>query len=511
MKINCILKSFKLSLAFVRKKLAMKIKQFITQNGIKPDYSDVLKRHIEITNFISVLYIIFTIPFIIINLDAPEVLPIRSLPIFAGLISFLLIRFHFHKLGRFFLSISFPILIYLMGAFIFIDDGTNGMAPKFWIIGSAAIPFLVFTYEERAYIIAVLLTDIFLYLSFDKANEMLNLSFITENLDRPQMRVIAGLGALVMVSAVTFYVKKQLYKRNSQLAEQAKRLHEANQELIAAEEELKQNNEELLTLNEKQKEQNEIIKRSLEDINASISYAKTIQKALIQPTTEVLEKNFEEYFILFEPKDKVSGDFYFFEELDDKIVIAVGDATGHGVPGAMMSMLGITLVHEYVHHPGLTPAQVLDKIRKNVISSLNQEESQNRDGFDLALVYYYPESKKMVFAGASMSILLARKGEITTLKGNNMPLGMYVRNDGFNDITSELKKGDILYLYTDGFRDQFGGKYYKKFGSKNFLNVIAQINDLPLDQQFFVLKEVLEDWKAGHKQTDDITVIGIKI
>jgi len=110
-----------------------------------------------------------------------------------------------------------------------------------------------------------------------------------------------------------------------------------------------------------------------------------------------------------------------------------------------------------------------------------------------------------------MSILLARKGEITTLKGNNMPLGMYVRNDGFNDITSELKKGDILYLYTDGFRDQFGGKYYKKFGSKNFLNVIAQINDLPLDQQFFVLKEVLEDWKAGHKQTDDITVIGIKI
>jgi len=261
-------------------------------------------------------------------------------------------------------------------------------------------------------------------------------------------------------------------------------------------------------------------------ITDSIQYASRIQSA-IMPPQELMEELFPSSFILFQPRDIVSGDFFwastFWSEASDskQIIIAVADCTGHGVPGAFMSMLGIAFLNEIVNGSSkleMTAAAILEALRDMIIKSLHQtgRSKENKDGMDISLCVLDMEHNALQFAGANNSLLIARNNELLELKADKMPVGIYMGEEKkFTNHLFTLQKGDLLYLFSDGFQDQFGGPTGRKFLKKNFKELLLNISHLKLSEQKEVLRSKLDDWRTYEgKQTDqldDITVLGLQI
>jgi len=281
--------------------------------------------------------------------------------------------------------------------------------------------------------------------------------------------------------------------------------------------------------------QKEILANQNRKITDSIYYAKRIQSALLPD--DRLSAFYKEHFIVFFPKDIVSGDFYFVKKLNHFLVIAVADCTGHGVPGAFMSVLGMTMLTEIVgRSETLSANQVLNELRKQVKQFLNQEGKNNeqKDGMDIAIAVIDSENLSMQYSGANNSLIITRvfekenfnefsklenskvisneNYELLELKPDKMPVGVYVRElESFSNKEVTLKTGDCLYFYTDGYYDQFGGKNGRKFLSGNFKKMLLKIQDKTLPEQKIILEKTLASWKGDNNQVDDITVLGIRI
>lgn len=249
------------------------------------------------------------------------------------------------------------------------------------------------------------------------------------------------------------------------------------------------------------------------EITDSIQYARRIQQAVL-PGKKTLERNLPEHFILFKPRDIVSGDFYWVEKKEEQIVVCAADCTGHGVPGAFMSLLGLTYLNEIVNHEGVTKAsQILNRLRKNIISSMSHkdEAEQARDGMDISLVVIDRQLDMLEFAGAYNPLILIRKGEIIEYKGDKMPVGKHIIDEApFTNHRIPLEQNDMLYLYSDGFPDQFGGEKGGKYKARPFKNFLAQITSEPIKGQASLLEEELNRWMGKEPQVDDILVIGIR-
>ena len=261
-----------------------------------------------------------------------------------------------------------------------------------------------------------------------------------------------------------------------------------------------------------EKQKNEISEQKKE-ITDSILYAKRIQTAVL-PSTSMLNSVLSEHFVLFLPKDIVSGDFYWSAVKGDKIVILAADCTGHGVPGAFMSMLGISFLNEIVNAHNLDNAStVLDALRNHVKSTLNRSDNatQSRDGMDIALCIIDQKKMKLQFAGAYNPLYMLREGEITEFKGDKMPIGLYELDKEFTNNSINIKKDDCFYMFSDGFIDQFGGKNEKKYLTRQFKELLVQINPQPMTRQKEMLTTAFLDWKGCLQQVDDVLVIGIRI
>jgi serine phosphatase RsbU (regulator of sigma subunit) len=277
------------------------------------------------------------------------------------------------------------------------------------------------------------------------------------------------------------------------------------------------------------KEQREELRHQKEEIISSINYAKYIQSSIL-PEEEQLESLLGEHFVLYKPKDIVSGDFYWISSIENKTVIAAVDCTGHGVPGAFMSMLGTALLNEivnkeYITHPGV----ILRHLRKEVINSLQQkgERGGQKDGMDIALCTLDPENMKLQFAGANNPLYLIRKSnlekvgvlrcelggddQLYEIKGDMMPIGISDRMDNFTFHEINIFKGDTVYLFSDGFPDQFGGRDSKKFGYRKFREQLLRNNSATLSDNKIMLEKVLNEWMGDGSQIDDILVIGFRI
>ena len=216
------------------------------------------------------------------------------------------------------------------------------------------------------------------------------------------------------------------------------------------------------------RQQNIELARQKQEITDSIYYAERIQRALL-PRTDRIASLISGYFILFKPKDIVSGDFYWLAENGKKIIIAAVDCTGHGVPGAFMSMLGVSFLNKIIlENNTLQADRILNDLRENVITSLKQtgREGEARDGMDMALVVIDMEKMAMEFAGANNPMYMIRGDELNETKADRMPIAYHIRTDDFSSHTIPLKKGDSYYLFSDGFGDQFGGPDGKKFKYK---------------------------------------------
>lgn len=280
------------------------------------------------------------------------------------------------------------------------------------------------------------------------------------------------------------------------------------------EEKVNQRTVEIVKQKEEIEKQRDLIKSKNKDITDSIKYASKIQAAVVPPV-KYLEEVLTDSFIINKPKDIVSGDFYWLTQIENKTIIAMADCTGHGVPGAFMSMLGVTFLNEIVNHKKIIdPKEVLNVLRKNIIVSLRQsdEEATPSDGMDISLVVIDNENNELTFSGAFNPVLIVRDSKIITLKADRMPIGIYHRkNMDFSSHKMSITPGDMIYLYTDGYPDQFGGEQDRKFTTRKFKNILLDINQKPMMVQKTILENTMENWMNGTEQIDDITVLGVRI
>ena len=266
---------------------------------------------------------------------------------------------------------------------------------------------------------------------------------------------------------------------------------------------------------ENQKKQVDLAFAELEEKNTeildSINYAKRIQSAILPPLKDVKDC-LPNSFILYKPKDIVAGDFYWLERKVDKILIAACDCTGHGVPGAMVSVVCNNGLNRSVREYNLTdPGKILDKTREIVIQEFEKSEEDVKDGMDIALCTL--EGKKLKYAGANNPLWIKRKdkAEIEEIKADKQPIGKYSTPLPYTTHSVELNTGDTVYLFSDGFSDQFGGEKGKKFKSTNFKQLLCEIQNESMEQQKEILNQTFEDWKGTLSQVDDVCVIGIRI
>ena len=245
----------------------------------------------------------------------------------------------------------------------------------------------------------------------------------------------------------------------------------------------------------------------------SINYAQRIQHSML-PTTEDLEKLLGKYLLLYLPKDIVSGDFLWIKNLGGKKILAVADGTGHGVPGAFMSMLGITLLNETVKNNNLDkPGEILDQMREGVKSALQQtgKSGEAKDGMDMALCIIDQDTLELKFSGSYNSVVIVRKSELIEIKGDRQPIAIHHFEKEFTTHDFQLVQGDIIFLFSDGFADQIGENTNKKFLTKNFKKLLQDSALHPMEEQQQILGNVFAEWKGESNQLDDVLVLGFKI
>ena len=257
------------------------------------------------------------------------------------------------------------------------------------------------------------------------------------------------------------------------------------------------------------------LEESHKEITDSINYAKNIQDALMT-SDEYIKEALPESFVFFLPKDVVSGDYYWVYKLsNDEVFFTVADCTGHGVPGAFMSMIGTSLLNEnIVDYKIKNPSEVLGNMRSKIIESLNDHSSNanNKDGMDMALCKLNFKTKTLDYTGANNPLVYISDGKLNYIKGDSQPVGLsIIDNKPFTNHQVKLKKGDMIYIYSDGYQDQFGGPKGKKYMVKKFKTFLTRLSKLPIDEQRVKIQEEFHSWKGNHDQVDDICIMGIRV
>ncbi len=297
-------------------------------------------------------------------------------------------------------------------------------------------------------------------------------------------------------------------KKNQALAKQRTEIEQKNIELA-------QNNEEIAAQRDTAENLGQLLIEKNEHIIGSINYAKQIQESIL-PLPEEITKSLPNHFILFKPRDIVSGDFYFFEHKDNKTIIAAIDCTGHGVPGALMSMVGNQILNEIIIVSQIySPDLILNELHKGIRKALKQEETSNQDGMDMALITIYHQEKKVEFAGAKNPLIYVQNNELVHIKGDKTAIGgeQTEQNRVFTKHTIDVQNETCFYLFSDGYQDQFGGNDSKKFMIRKMKELLFDIHQKEMITQKEILKYEIEIWinEGTEPQTDDILVIGVKI
>jgi CheY-like chemotaxis protein/CRISPR/Cas system-associated protein endoribonuclease Cas2 len=325
---------------------------------------------------------------------------------------------------------------------------------------------------------------------------------LQEKEKRQNRTVLLFLGSILFISLIFIVV----------VLFQIKAKKKANTALISKNDKIEKQKQEI-------EKQRDIADEQRKKITDSILYAQRIQKALLPPENHIKEL-INDYFVFFRPRDIVSGDFYWINRKNNVMIIAAADCTGHGVPGAFMSMLGIAFMNEIVnkitinkHIRALQANEILNQLREQVIQSLHQtkENNQSVEGMDIALCIIDYEEKQLQFAGAHNPLYLVRKNELHQYKADKMPVSVH-RNAGkpFTNHVINLEEGDMMYIFSDGFIDQFGGEKDEKFYSRRFKDLLVDIHELPMHEQKKIIGQTLDKWIGTREQLDDILIMGLK-
>ena len=262
-------------------------------------------------------------------------------------------------------------------------------------------------------------------------------------------------------------------------------------------------------------EQRDTILRQKTELVDGLQYASLVQKAIL-PSAEIFQERFDSYFIYNQPRNIVSGDFYWISRKNELTLVAVGDCTGHGMSGALMTMVGATFLNEVVHNSSKISAdQILNDLRKQVIHLLNQkgEFGEISNGMDLALCVYDSNNHILQFSGAFNPCYLVRAGQpLEIFKGDRMPIGIYLNIEvPFSKIEIPVSKGDTIYLFSDGYPDQIGGPTNQKFRYLKFREMLTEAAAFTsMEQQYELIKKIMDEWIEGYEQIDDMMILGIR-
>lgn len=262
-------------------------------------------------------------------------------------------------------------------------------------------------------------------------------------------------------------------------------------------------------------EQKEEIETQNKEITDSINYAQRIQASLL-PSVQKLREYFHGAFVYYRPRDIVSGDFFWFDQVgEDKFLLVCADSTGHGVPGAFMSMIGSALIQEIVTRKEITkPSEILRTLDREISSTLNQnvDSAKSNDGMDMVVCEFNLKTRLLRFASAMRPVILIMDEEQFYIRGNRCSVGGEVAKEKFfDDQEYFLKPGDIVYLFSDGFPDQFGGEAGKKMKMVRLKELLDEVVELPMDEQYKRIKKYFEDWMGDLPQVDDVLFMGIQI
>ncbi len=316
---------------------------------------------------------------------------------------------------------------------------------------------------------------------------------------------------------------EQIQIKNKSIEEQKAVIEEKNKVLGESLEKIQIKNKSIEEQKAIIEKKNKVLGESLEQIKyqnkhieQSVNYAYQIQQALFS-SKNLLNNILEESFIVFKPKDVVSGDFYWFSEVNKntdnhKIIVSAVDCTGHGIPGALMSMLGFNLFSNIVRTGVYAPDEILNQLHKGVRVALNQDVTDNRDGMDMTVCVIDVNKKIMEFAGAQNPLVFIKNDKIHRIRGNKYPVGGYLVDETkFTKHVVKIDEPTYCYIFSDGFADQFGGHEHKKFMTKNMRNLISEIHNMPMQEQAGILELVTEEWRGDFPQIDDILIIGFKL
>lgn len=342
---------------------------------------------------------------------------------------------------------------------------------------------------------------------FQKIVQEKELSIVEqENEKQRTIRNVSLLFSIIVIGFLFVAIRANRIKHKAK-----KEVEFANKLLHSINLELKENNKTIEL-------QKHTIEHKSREITDSIKYANNIQSALM-PREEEVANYFMEAFVLFKPKAIISGDFYWISEVDNKIIYATADCTGHGVPGGFMSMLGISLLNEVVkEHELIDPALILSRLRKKVITALRQKgiSGEHQDGMDMIICVIDKVKKELVYASANRPLYIVSKNDtsynLKEYKGDSQPVGIYGRElKPFKQFKIQLSDEDTIYTFSDGFADQFGGPNGKKFKYKQMQELFLAVADKPLAQQKFLIETAFTIWQGDMEQIDDVCVIGVRV
>jgi serine phosphatase RsbU (regulator of sigma subunit) len=351
-----------------------------------------------------------------------------------------------------------------------------------------------------------------------------------DKIDKQRMYIFYFVVLVLILVAFAIFIYRS-YKLKHKINRELK---EKNEAILERNEEITQQKEEISAQRDEIEEQRDKILTQNNEIRDSIMYARRIQNAVL-PLKENLDEILNDYFIFYLPRDIVSGDFYWAIKKDGKTILVVSDCTGHGVPGAFMSMLGVSFLNEIVAKSDLDDAaHILEELRTRVKTTLSQtgqndeatddilsetRDSGVKDGMDMVLCIIDETNSKMQFAGANNPIYLIRDKDLIRYNPDKMPIGIFIGdNKPFTNNEIELKQNDNIYMFTDGFADQFGGDKGKKFNRKRLKELLIDISDKAMSRQKNYIKEAFYNWisdeneaEGRHAQVDDVLIFGLKI
>jgi len=456
---------------------------YVSHFGVSSELDTRLSRKIKLTNQLAFLGSAMSFIQLFAFASIPPYALLCAISIMLYSITWWLNNQGYWKTSRVYFSIISCVVILIGGCMV--TEDTN-FSFRFMMIQALVIPLVVFDVRETKLQIIGFLAFILSFIVFDTLNEMIPVieGIDISKFDSPQTVIINGVLCMITLLIGNRYLQKLNYK--------------AEEGLKAA----------LETSNQ----QSEEIQRKNKLVYEGITYAQRIQQAVL-PKKEEIQVFLPDHFVYFKPRDIIGGDFYWQGEHGDHILMAAVDCTGHGAPGALISIIGSQILNKIVKDQGTTdPGEVLEILNLEMINTLHHETSLLKDGMDISLISIDTQNNRLRFAGAKNSLIIMKNGEIERIRGNQTSIGEAYRiEEGFTTHEIELEKGDNLYMLTDGIIDQFGGPSNKKMLHKRLYDILRKNDEYSMDIQLDCLKQSVDLWQGNLEQTDDILIIGLRI